>query len=853
MSVTCTVVVGQGSGQYWGTLVASNFSGSVQSYLYMEFNSPYPVEDNGFNFANVPWPTTVTSSVIANQNLGSSTYLVQVRFVFSQPYTFTGGEQLTIGVGGDLTQDPEKWTSSFVLSADPAGTVDIQCAAAPDPGLVGYQQELTFTQGALVVVVALTPGSSSSIQLIPGTYTVTAAELDNEDQTIVAPAQVSSSTVTVVLNQTTDLSVTYGTVAYYSALQVVISDIDPLQKLGAPFHVTAKTSDQTIADFWSPNNYTTTLPRLPSSGTVTVSVEAIALNDIGYLFNPQTVQLSGTVQTVTFSQYDDTEPIDTTGFVTLPIVVQTTNPSNATLTVRLVRTNQANLAYAQEVVAQAGTTNFEVLVAPTQYTVDVSNFISDFTVYVVSSPSTLTVAADGSTTLPLSIDTGANLKVAGFPDFLSFGGCSDLPVNDTDVPDFVRARASSIFKYAGTDGAGDPAQYLPQDLATVNTIKRAAAVQAGLPGQDVLPVMISYTCNFSGGGVSKFDTSSWPTEAAHSFGNLIQSLLDANTTIAANPAIRGIGFVVNPDFIGECEKNKLTASKVVRVRGPLQDALDYRRDHDNHPDIPQDIPDTIDDTLAGYILAVNWIMRAIPSALSFSFTVTFGWQVNLWGDPTTDGAKWIYNSSIDPATVAGNMAAYIQSLSVYGNADYCPDFLAIDRYERDDFVSECYLNGYCFGSYEWPRFFDFCEQLSEKLKVPVMPWQIPSSHTPLTSDSVADNLDPQHWGTGGSYVLGDTQLNTSIQNINRAILALDFHGLVWTYATAEEMFKRVAFDWSKPAYRDFPLRGIFAVLLGGGSTTGIASDIGNAVPFVTDRLHDYMENPISLENTPPSV
>ncbi|KAG6815401.1 hypothetical protein H0H87_002219 [Tephrocybe sp. NHM501043] len=246
-------------------------------------------------------------------------------------------------------------------------------------------------------------------------------------------------------------------------------------------------------------------------------------------------------------------------------------------------------------------------------------------------------------------------------------------------------------------------------------------------------------------------------------------------------------------------------------------------------------------------------MRAIPSVLSFPFTVTFGWQVNLWGDPTQDGAKWIYNSSIDPVTVADNMATYIQSLAVYGNANYCPDFLAIDRYERDDFVSDSYLNGFCFGPYEWPRFFDFCERLSGKLKVAVMPWQIPSSHTPLTSDSVTDNLDPQHWGTGGSYILGDAQLSSNVQNINRTILGLDFFGLVWTYGTPEDMFKRVAFDWSKPAYRDFPLRGIFAVLFGGGSTTGIASNIGNAVPFVTDRLHDYMENPISLDSTPQSV
>ena len=38
------------------------------------------------------------------------------------------------------------------------------------------------------------------------------------------------------------------------------------------------------------------------------------------------------------------------------------------------------------------------------------------------------------------------------------------------------------------------------------------------------------------------------------------------------------------------------------------------------------------------------------------------------------------------------------------------------------------------------------------------------------------------------------------------------------------------------------------VLLGGGSTTGIISTVGNAGPWVTGKLSAYRDDPIPLEN-----
>lgn len=62
---------------------------------------------------------------------------------------------------------------------------------------------------------------------------------------------------------------------------------------------------------------------------------------------------------------------------------------------------------------------------------------------------------------------------------------------------------------------------------------------------------------------------------------------------------------------------------------------------------------------------------------------------------------------------------------------------------------------------------------------------------------------------------------------------------------AEAMFTRSEpFDVSVPAYGDFPYRGIFTMLLGGGATTGIISTVGDDTSFVRDKLNEYMNSPI---------
>lgn len=818
--------------QYYGQLSISKIryedgsAVSIKQFLGVEFKSPASVAATDFFYSINPWAQITAETT--NQQIDASTYVVTAQLNIDGGYTFNSGDTLlTFGINGDLTTDPERYKESFTLGADQlpdtSGTISVHCAAAPDPALTGQQQALTFTEGERVNPITAPLGETTPHKIAAGTYAITAAELATPEQTVVAATQVSPSTVTVATGDTTAVHVTYGEVENYSAIDVVIGKISPLEH--EEFHITVveQSTGKTLADFWSPNNHTASLRRLPPLGTVHVSVNQISLNNVGFSFDAKSVDVSSSLYRVSFSQDDvNTTPVDTTGFVQLPIVVETNGEVDADT---LVRLSSESTSYTQTVKAEAGTTPFAVPVAPGPYRVQTTSFIQQGIVYAVDSPATLTVAADGSTVLQVKVQRGANLNVRGFPNFLSFGGCADLTPGNRD--DFVAARASSIFKYAGFDGAGDAGGYLTSDTATTRTIELARAVEEKLgDGNPVLPVMVSYTCNLSLGDPDRQLQNE--EGLAHSFGNLILSLNLANGTIDEQHPVPA-GYVINPDFLGDCQQTGRSPEYVMPVRKPLNDALD-------HWGVNAVIPSQITDTVRGYVLAVNWLVRTIAPA------VTFGWQVNVWG---VGASRWVYTLDDEPAEVARQTAAYVTSLGVF-DGDYRPDFLAVDRYEADDFTVRGYINGYCYGPREWRRFFNFCGALSVCLQVPVMPWQIPSSRTPLVHDAVDNDFDPQHWGTGGSYILGDRGINSDYHNVNPKILAMPFppaHPLMGK--TAEDIFTRAEpFDLTSPAYRDFPLRGIFSVLLGGGATTGIVSSIGNPQPWVRNKLNAYMEDPI---------
>ena len=516
--------------------------------------------------------------------------------------------------------------------------------------------------------------------------------------------------------------------------------------------------------------------------------------------------------------------------VSLLVEVDGDLQSGKELSVHLKSIDDPNVVYTQKVQAKTGTQEFALPVAPGHYTVQAPSLIEDGTVYAIEVGPSLTVTQDGKSKLHLTLQRGANLKVHGFPNFLSFGGLSDL--DPTSENDFIAAGASSLFKYAGYDGAGDPDTYLYDDPATRRSIESAKSVelQVGL-GHTVLPVMISYTCNLLDVPAQLQNVKTH----THSFANLILSLNIAKQT--GNPACP-CGYVINPGFLGGCQAHKLGPDYEMPVVEPLKTALE-------HWDVSAIVPPSITDTLRGYVNGVNWLIHTVAP------NVTFGWQVDLWG---SGSSNWVYppkqgSTDTDPADRARETADYIRSLGLYTTgSEYPPNFLAVERFEADDFTTRSYSNGYCYGPAEWNRFYGFCGNLSIDLQVPIMPFQIPASRIPHSTEQVSD-LEEEHWGTGGTYLFGDEGIGSSVGNINPTVLDINLDKKPARGAkTAGEVFKRgEPWDLSAPKYRELPLQGIFTVLLGGGATTGIVNTIGRTGEWTQKKVYEYMKAPISFD------
>lgn len=828
-------VVGS-AGEWYSTLVTSGIKcddGSpftVQNKLYVKFLAP-PNTDIQLNALTNPWQQVAYT--FASETMDDKGAAITAEIEIAGPYTFNTSDILTWGISGDLRGDASKYTNSFELFADdlPSGTVEVKVADAPDGALSTSKQTITLIKGGISVPLLAAPGQTTPFPVASGRYTVKVDELVNDDKTVHATASVSPTEITVDEGSTTTLTISYGTPQKVSALDIKIGELpSPLDN--EQLHITVKAGNDIVKEFDSPANHTASLRGVTASGTANVNA-TVTINNTKYS-SEQSVELSNALITVDIgSDKISSTEIDTSSFVDLPINVSTDlDPSGESIALRLVSKDQATFIYSKKVSIKSGTITLGTPVAPGKYTVKAAGYIKDGTVYATQVADEINVASDGSSKLNLEIVRGPNLLVRGFPDYLSFGAISDLA--DLEGKDLTAAKVTSVFKYAGNDGAGDAGGYLADDPATTKTVELAALVSKNLGGQSVLPIMISYTVNLSLGDSEKLLQSASGLE--HSFGNLILSLqLAKKASTNKVPA----GYIVNPDFLGDNQQAGRKPEYSMPVVEPLTKAL-------AHHNVDVAIPSTVTNTLAGYVQAVNWLIRTVaPDA-------TFGWQVNLWGVGTS---AWVYDKkdATAPATKAKSTADYIRSLGVYDNGACAPpDFLAIDRYEADDFTQRGYANSYCYGPREWSRFFDFAKAVALDLKVPVMPWQISASRIPRAADdtATAGSLEPDHWGTGGTYIFGDTGIGSSLQNIHPAVRDIKPAALVQQENVGSLFKSSEPFDLGVPAWGDFPLRGIFTVLLGGGCTTGVVTSIGASGKWTQEKVSEYMASPIALTSTP---
>lgn len=833
MSIVGKVTTGANPTQYYGTLIVTdiknddNSAVSIKNTLKFSFLSPAAIEPSAVMPAFTSWQDWAITT--ENKQISDSDILVQVTVGFPQAYVLSSRDTITIGIGGDLTANPEHVMTSFNFAADGElelnGAVRLVCPAIPDAALANLVPEVVFTSaGGERTTASAQPGGNSTIELTATSYTVGAAKLANDALTVVADVSVSPENITVTQGNTTDVALTFNTVNHYAAVDFMLSGIAELENETVRVQVKNKTT--TIQEtFETRLDEVTELRYLPTDDVLIFTIDSIAVNNNNISFAIPEVVVTDKLITVTVGQKECTiKPVDSNNFSTLTVSCQTDSPFKQAIPVRLYN---ATMSYSATLTAE-GAFAWPEKIKPGDYTVKVNDFIVDKVVHSVFCVDTINISENAQNTLAIAVEKGANLLVPGFPAFLSFGGLADMTT--TNTADCAAARVSSIFKYAGNDGAGDATAFLQDDPATTRTITIARAIEEQLAdNQNVLPVMISYTCNLSGGNVKNVLADA--SAHKYSYANFILTMKIASSYKDEQHPVPA-GLIVNADLIGACQQDSLTSDHPVPVREPLQEAL-------AHHGISVAIPAFITDTLKGYIQSVNWLVHTVAPEL------TFGWVINLWG---VGGSQWIYGQeSVD--RYARLTVDYVNALGVFdeGNA---ANFMAIDRYEADDLTLRSYYNSYCYGPLEWQRYYQFCGSVSRMLKQPVMPWQIPASRTPLKSDRVQADFDAQHWGTSANYLLGDSEIGSNVEAINDTILDFAFpaHMAALVGATPRDMYQRAgSFDLSQPAYKDFPLLGIFSVLLGGGSTTGVISTVGNPDGWVRDKLNAYRESPVLFQ------
>ncbi|WP_369788661.1 hypothetical protein [Rouxiella sp. WC2420] len=834
---------------YYGTLVISNIRNddgsavNAESFLSFHFIAPVPAS-TALQISTVPW--VGFSSEVKNQPIDDKnvSIMITLKPASGQKFSISEKDHITIPF------EAPNATTSILPDMLPAcckkiniiaddfpkteGTIIFNCATSPDTKkLNNLRPILKLSYGEIIRNFELNPGKEQQASLLSGRYAIEGQTLENEDGTAVVSVVATPNLADVIVGELSQVDVTFGKVNYFSAVDFKIEQVEEVGN--EKIHVTLKTRDQTY-NFDTAAGKLTDVRYISPEGDLSTHITPFKLNNKKISFNVPTLKLNSNLisHVITHDMMECTD-VKQTSLQKLSIKVSTKIDIEKKITVRLL---SDEMNYVQDIEVNNKTIIFPLAVMPGSYQVIIENFIDNKVLYVVKSYESLVVSSTSENILNIKIKPSANLSVRGFPDYLSFGGCVTFEGNNKDL--LVHARTSSIFKYAGTGGDGNPNEFLAKDDATVNSINLARTIENELPADgNVLPVMISYTVQLSGGGISGLSNKD---AHMHCFGNFILALTTAqNKQDAAHPV--PAGFIVNPDFLGECQKNKITRETPMPVRSPLGDAL-------KHWNIDLAIPEAIEDNVGGYIQSVNWL------ACTIAPSVTFGWQINLWG---VGSSIWIYDNkgSMTPQKAGKDTADYLKSLQVY-SGDYCPDFLAIDRYEADDLTIRSYVNSYCYGPHEWRRFYDFCAEVSEQLNCPVMPWQIPASRTPLKTDYVTDNFEEQHWGSSANYLFGDAALGSDVKNIHPTILEFDFHKYApataaQVGATPEHMYTRKGkFDVSEPGYKDFAKQGIFAVLLGGGCTLGIVPPLSCTAAdtaWVGDRLNAYRDQPLTFSDT----
>ena len=544
-------------------------------------------------------------------------------FVFTHDTTsavLENGQSITLTFGlnamhGDSVDKNDVSITKVVIKNDPTlkGKIILQAPEAPHPSLAAapvliegenYRESVFVPWGTQLSVDHLEEGEyhittldvSSEMGIAHGSSTASIVDVDN-----------SAEQARVSLN--------YDPFVYYASLTLDMPALTGVSgKLSTNLNVRESDSNDIVRNLEVPFASQVAIEKLFNEHKYSLEFSPLTVNNVRY--QPEN---SGDILLDRESENKIT-----------PDVSQTTIDSD---NFRIVKANILDLPSEAlpielSLISKDGSNQYHYQISdssftipdkvqPDEYHIKIGAVFADGARYTYQGDEQLIVT---TSTEPLVISLpfrkAMSLAVKGFPDYVANGTVTNDGVQATT--EIGTTKVNAIFKYAGFSGSGDPGQILDKDTLPLHKTYKNASTASQQSGHHILPVMVVYTANASG-GASWSDLIEQETLYKHYATFITQA-------IAAQEYARGDGsspmsFVLNPDFLGELQKNpgdltRLNQEGAVDVNAQLQNAIDYMKEKYNYLP-PSSIPN-FDNSLKGYIASINFIMN------EFAKDVTYG-------------------------------------------------------------------------------------------------------------------------------------------------------------------------------------------------------------------------------------
>ncbi|WP_318479873.1 hydrogenase expression protein [Photobacterium leiognathi] len=750
---------------------------------------------------------------------------------------------LTVGINatnGDSINKNDLHITKITVKNDPGvkGEIEIKAPTSPDKSL--RNASILVTGKDYKQTVSIPFGESYSLKHVPdGNYQIKTLDLSNS--TGIAKAESPIQSVQVDSNkEAPSINIAYNSFIYYADISLSTPSIEDI-KNKVFTNVTVKESGTDKIERVTQVSFgkTVDIDKLLDGHSYDLLYSATVINNKSYqpkesddisVYKDQPAEI--TPEIIKSS-------INTDGFRTVETAI-TGLPDNVFPLELTLVADDDSMSYTYQITRK----NFKLPdnVKPGTYKVIVPSITQDKVRYAYNGkPDVVVTSGNGVQTLNLSFKEAVSLIVRGFPDYVANGTVTNDSKGATQT--IGSTKVNAIFKYAGISGSGDPGVILAQDKLALKTTYENAQKASENSGQHILPVMVVYTSNASGGGNSWGDMTDKTLLYKH-YATFITQAITAQE-YADGDGSSPMSFVLNPDYLGELEKNKqavedLSKPGAIDVNAQLKNALDYMKKTYNYQ-APVAIP-TFGDNLKGYISSLNFIMSKLAK------DVTYGWEINLWSTGTAD---WVHSDQDESKEKASEVSNFINSLGIY-SGEYKPDYIAFDKYERDGFGPDA-IGHYAFNATSWQRYLSYVKGISDGVQSPAMLWQIPGGHMPTETEGNS-LISADHEASGGTFFMGDNRIGTDINSIRGGLLDKELASS--TYGGASNVRELLQqdhnYDWSQAVINELPNYNVFAVLWGGGSTTGVVSigSNGDDHNWLDNKVSSYSQSPeCTMANT----